>query len=134
MTYSTKQVLKLIEEYQTNVRAIANLKKEYLGTVIGGNIAQYGIESTMPKAVGETSDPVYREFVRLTKQDKVIRKYENKVIYIQNRWDRVIDDTMETILHQRLSGVSCREIGNNLEMSTGKIHQKLNEIAEIMTD
>lgn len=134
MTYSTKQVLKMIEEYQMNVRAIANLKKAYLGTVIGGNIAQYGIEASLPKAIGEVSDPVYNEYIRLTKQDKVIANYEKKVLYIQNRWDRVTDDTMLTILHQRLSGVSCRDISNNLEISIGKVHQNLNEIANIMTD
>lgn len=39
MTYSTKQVLTLIKEYQDNVKTIARLRKEYIENVCGGNIA-----------------------------------------------------------------------------------------------
>lgn len=134
MTYSTKQVLTLIKEYQKNVKAIAHLRKEYLESICGGNIAQYGIESSMPKAVGQTSDPVFKEVNRLLKQDKVIQRFENKVKYIQNRWDRVTDETQEVILSQVLSGTSYEYIAETMGISKQRVHQIINDIAIILTD
>lgn len=134
MTYSTKQVLTMIKEYQKNVKAIAHLRKEYLESICGGNIAQYGIESTMPKAVGQTSDPVFREVTRLLKQDKVIAKFEMKVEYIQNRWDRVTDETQEIILSQVLSGTSYVYIAETMGISKTRVNQIMNDIAKILTD
>ncbi|WP_210126550.1 hypothetical protein [Mammaliicoccus sp. N-M50] len=134
MTYSTKQVLTLIKEYQDNVKTIARLRKEYIENVCGGNIAQYGIESSMPKAVGQTSDPVFREVTRLLKQDKMLNRYENKIKYVQDRWDRVSDETQETILNQVLSGVSYEEIAKTMGKTPSRISQIVKEIAVIMTD
>lgn len=134
MTYTTEEIMTLIKEYQTNVKAINHLRKEYLDIVCGGNIAQYGIEATMPKPQGQTSDPVLREVERLMKQDKMIARYEQKVLYIQNRWDRVVDETQAVVFNQILSGVSYDYIAKTIGVSKQRIHQILIDIAVILKD
>lgn len=132
--YTTEQIARMIKEYQTNVRAVAKLRKEYIEDVCGASIAQYGIEATMPKSQGQTSDPVLREVQRLMRQDTVIAKYERKVLYIQNRWDRITDEKQAMIFNQVLSGASFEAIAKTMEVSRQRIHQIVNEIAELLKD
>ncbi|WP_414049793.1 hypothetical protein [Macrococcus animalis] len=134
MTYTTEQIARMIKEYQTNVRAVAKLRKEYIEDVCGASIAQYGIEATMPKPQGQTSDPVLREVQRLMRQDGVIAKFEKRVLYIQNRWDRITDERQAMIFNQILSGASFELISNTVGLTPQRIHQVVNEIAEILKD
>lgn len=134
MTYTTEQIARMIKEYQTNVRAVAKLRKEYIEDVCGASIAQYGIEATLPKPQGQTSDPVLREVQRLMRQDSVIAKYERKVLYIQNRWDRITDERQAMIFNQVLSGTSIESVSETMGLSRQRIHQIVNEIAELLKD
>ncbi|WP_241657141.1 hypothetical protein [Halobacillus salinus] len=45
-------------------------------------VAQSGIEPVMPKANGETEDPVSQEVVRRDKKNKWVSKLEHKVLFI----------------------------------------------------
>lgn len=117
-----------------NVKVVAKLRKEYIEDVCGANISQYGIEATMPKPQGQTSDPILREVQRLMKQDTVIAKYEAKVRYIQNRWDRITDEKQAMIFNMVLSGVGYDKIAKTVELSAQRIHQIINEIAETLKD
>ena len=134
MTYTTEQIARMIKEYQMNVKIVAKLRKEYIEDVCGASIAQYGIEATLPKPQGQTSDPILREVQRLMKQDTVIAKYEAKVRYIQNRWDRITDEKQAMIFNMVLSGVAYDKIAKTVELSAQRIHQIINEIAEILKD
>ncbi|PKD98548.1 hypothetical protein [Macrococcoides caseolyticum] len=134
MTYTTNQIVRMIKDYQMNVKVVAKLRKEYIEDVCGANISQYGIEATMPKPQGQTSDPILREVQRLMKQDTVIAKYEAKVRYIQNRWDRITDEKQAMIFNMVLSGVAYEKIAKTVELSAQRIHQIINEIAEILKD
>lgn len=134
MTYTTEQIMTLIKDYQTNVQALHHLRKEYVDVVCGGNISQYGIEATMPKPQGQTSDPVLREVQRLMRQDTMIARYEQKVLYVQNRWDRITDETQGIVFNQLLSGVSYSYIAKSLGTSKQRVQQIVTEIAELLTD
>ncbi|WP_254256271.1 hypothetical protein [Macrococcoides canis] len=48
MTYTTNQIVRMIKDYQMNIKVVAKLRKEYIEDVCGANISQYGIEATMP--------------------------------------------------------------------------------------
>lgn len=134
MTYTTEQIARMIKEYQTNVRAVAKLQKEYIEDVCGPSIAQYGIEATMPKPQGQTSDPVLREVQRLIRQDTVIAKYEQKVLYIQNRWDRIIDERQAMVFNQVLSGASYDVVAKTIGLTKPRVHQIILDIAEMLKD
>lgn len=135
--YTVEDIYRLIVDYHTNYTAMKKLEKEYIDVVAGGNIGKYGIESSMPKAVGGTSDPTYNELKRLMTQDKVIDRFMNKVLYIQNRWDRIIerqDETRAIIFHLALSGNSLVDISKTTGYNYSKIRRKLMECAEILQD
>lgn len=134
MTYTTEQVMTLIYDYKENFTVYTNLMKEYQDVVMGGSIAQYGIESTMPKPQGQTSDPILREVQRLIKQDTVITKYETKVRYIQNRWDRIIDEKQAIAFNLKLNGKSNKIIAETIGCDVRKVKKILEEVAKIMTD
>lgn len=134
MTYTTNQIVRMIKDYQMNVKVVAKLRKEYIEDVCGANISQYGIEATMPKPQGQTSDPIIREVQRLMKQDSVIAKYEQKVLYIQNRWERVTNERQAMIFNQVLSGASFELISKTVGLTPQRIHQVVKEIAEILKD
>ena len=91
----------------------------------------------MPKAVGGNSDPVFREVNRQIKRDKRIDRIKNKVLYIQNRWDRIIersDEKLGLVFHYRLKGYTYERISKILQCTPQRVHQIQLEIAEILKD
>lgn len=134
MTYTTEQVIELIYDYKENFTVYTNLMKEYQDVVIGGSVAQYGIDATMPKPQGQTSNLVWNELQRLMKQDKMISKYEEKVRYIQNRWDRIVDEKQAIALNLKLNGKSNKIIAATIGCDMRKVKKLLDEVAKIMTD
>ena len=143
MNYATNEKLevstiyKMILEYRTNLIAANKLKNEYISVIAGGSIAQYGIESSMPKASGGTSDPTFNEITRLIKQDTVIDRFENKVRYIQNRWDRILksdDEVRAIVFHLALSGNTITDISETTGYSRSKVRNNLMNCAEMLQD
>lgn len=73
----------------------------------GKLIAQYGIEAAMPKAQGGSSDTVYTEVVRQSKQFKTIEGFENKIILIQKHIHGIQDVREKEVLHWIFRGGKC---------------------------
>lgn len=53
------QLDKAIKKYHDNMCKFMRMKDELDSLTAAVSTAQYGIEATMPKAVGSTSDPVH---------------------------------------------------------------------------
>ncbi|PKE64229.1 hypothetical protein [Macrococcoides caseolyticum] len=134
MTYTTEQIKDIINNYPIYIKRIFELKRSYYENIMGGNTALYGIEATLPKGNGSNSDPVFNEINRILKTDKTIIRLENKVKYIQNRWDRVIDERMAIVLSDKLSGYTIYDSAEKLDCSPQRISQIFNEIAELLKD
>lgn len=124
----------LINNYPFYIKRIIKLRERYLNEVAGGNISQYGIESSLPKPQGNNSDPVYNEMQRLLKMDKELSRLEYKVRYIQNRGERVVDERLGLVLNMRLSGKTYQEIADELEVTKPRVNQMMNEICTILQD
>lgn len=132
-----EEIYDFILNYRTNLIARNRLRQEYIDVIAGGNISQYGLESSMPKASGGTSDPTFQEITRLIKQDKMIDRLEHRVLYIQNRWDRIIerdDETRAIVFNLILSGKSFGYISKTVGMDNRTIKKRLEEVAEILMD
>lgn len=132
--YSTEKIMDLINNYPFYIKRIIKLRERYLNEVAGGNISQYGIESSLPKPQGNNSDPVYNEMQRLLKMDKELSRLEYKVRYIQNRGERVVDERLGLVLNMRLSGKTYQEIADELEVTKPRVNQMMNEICTILQD
>lgn len=85
-----ENLLQLIENYPWMVETIEEARqpvaKAYNNSYIGAKTAMYGIEATLPKASGGTSDPVYTEvqrrvyslkIIELRSMSKRLRRYKN---------------------------------------------------------
>lgn len=89
---------------------------------IGAKTAMYGIEATLPKASGGTSDPVYTEVQRrLYSLNYRIKEYEQKIAEVQNRIPLVHDREIE-VLHRLLNVNSMRAIGKHMKLSSTTIN------------
>lgn len=75
---------------------------------IGAKTAQYGIEATLPKAVGCVGDPIMQEANRRSKNIERVAEYEKKHLEVQNLLDRVAGDREVQVLNWMLDGMSQR--------------------------
>ncbi len=97
----------------------------------GDNIvAQSGIESTLPKAQGVTSDPVALEVIRRDKASKWVVKLEEKVLYIQKRVDVITDEKEKAVLECMLDGLSMVAIGKHMGLSRRHVYDIKNSIVD----
>ena len=89
----------------------------------------YGIEATLPKASGVTSDPVYTEVqCRVYSLNYRINEYEQKIAEVQNRIPYVIGDREVEVLHRLLDGDSMRAIGKHMGLSSTTMFRVRNNI------
>lgn len=90
----------------------------------GGNlVAQGGIESTMPKAQGGTSDPVALEVIRREKASKWVINLEDKILYIQKRIPVITDEREKAVLECMLDGLSMMAITKHMGLSRTHIYR-----------
>lgn len=100
---------------------------------IGAKTAMYGIEATLPKASGGTSDPVFTEVQRrVYSLNYRIKEYEQKIAEVQKRMPYVIGDREVEVLHRLLDGDSMRAIGKHMGLSSTTIFRVRNNILSQM--
>lgn len=104
----------MITDYHWMVNAIKEMRTEM---VIGAKTAQYGIEATLPKAVGGVGDPIQLELNRRFRHSRRIKDYEHKILEVQQRLDKIVDSRDAEILFLLLEGKSMRWIGKHMNLS-----------------
>ncbi|WP_107951556.1 hypothetical protein [Lysinibacillus parviboronicapiens] len=97
----------MITDYHWMVNAIKEMRAEM---VVGAKTAQYGIEATLPKAVGGVGYPIMQEAIRRSKNNKRVGEYEKKLLEVQMLLDRVTGDRELQVLNWMLDGKSQRWI------------------------
>lgn len=118
-----KQIEQALRDYNWMINEIKR-QRELLSHIIGGNVvAQGGIESTMPKAQGETSDPVAQEVIRRDKNNDWLNKLESKALFIQKRMSVIQDEREKVILECLLDGLSMSAIGRHVGLSERHIRR-----------
>lgn len=129
---SEGNLLQWIEDYHWMIETI---KEEEMNATSfnGAKIASYGIEATLPKASGGTSDPVFYEVHRRTQFNSFrIQQYRRKVSEVQKRIPFVIGDRENEVLHRLLNGESMRAIGKHMRLSNTTIFRLRNSILHQM--
>lgn len=104
----------MITDYHWMVNAIKEMRVEM---VVGAKTAQYGIEATLPKAVGGVGDPIMQEAIRRSKNIKRVVEYENKLLEVQTLLERVTGDREMQVLNWMLDGKSKNWISKNMGIS-----------------
>ncbi|MFC5541545.1 helix-turn-helix transcriptional regulator [Ureibacillus suwonensis] len=119
-----------IKDYRWMINTVEQLQMEF--GYKGAKIAQYGIEATLPKASGQTSDVVFAEVVRRNKHLKRINEYIYKIQEVQKRVDKVTEPREAEVLYWLLEGKSMRWIGQHMALSHVSIKNIKESIIESM--
>ncbi|MGE7947927.1 hypothetical protein [Lysinibacillus sp. NPDC093688] len=133
-----ENLLQWIEDYSWMIESIKEERQPVAkvdnNSYIGAKTAIYGIEATLPKASGGTSDPVFIEVQRrVYSSHKRIREYEIKVVEVQKRIPLVQGDREIEVLHRLLNGNSMRAIGKHMKLSSTTIFRiKINIIEQML--
>ncbi|MGE8207666.1 helix-turn-helix transcriptional regulator [Heyndrickxia sp. NPDC080065] len=115
-----KEIGNILKDYHWMINSIKILR-DSMKEAGEGLTAQYGIEATLPKPQGVTSDPVYKETVRREKRYSKIAQYEEKVQVIQDRMYLIKDERESEVLYWLLDGKSYRWIGEHMRLSFSHI-------------
>lgn len=116
-----KQVESTLRDYNWMINEIK--RQRDLMDYHGGNlVAQTGIESTMPRAQGGTSDPVALEVVRRDEASRWVQKLEEKVLFIQKRMSIITDEREKVVLECMLDGLSMSAISQHMGLSRRHIY------------
>ncbi len=137
MKVTKENLLQWIKNYHWMVATIEEARKPVAkvdnNSYIGAKTAMYGIEATLPKASGGTSDPVFIEVQRrFYINNKRIQEYESKVAEVQNRIPLVHGDREVEVLHRLLDGDSMRAIGKHMRLSNTTIARIRDIILNLM--
>lgn len=125
--YTPSEVKQLITDYHWMVRLIEHQVYEYDST----SISQYGIESSMPKGQGGTSDKV---LVRVIKNDKDRSKTQeliDKVAFIDEYENLITNDKNYHILQLLKQGESITGVEVLMRISRKNIYTRINEIVNV---
>lgn len=131
-----KQLEQLLKDYHWMINSV-KMMREGLNDIGEGMTAQYGLQAAMPKASGNHSDPIYREFERRDKRWKKINDYEYKIKSVQERIYLINIDREIEVLHWLLEGKSMRWIGQHMGLSDrhiGRIKDTITRKMSQMSD
>lgn len=136
-TVTKENLLQWIANYRWMVETIEEARQPVAkvnnNSYIGAKTAMYGIEATLPKASGGTSDPVFTEVQRrVYSLNYRIKEYEQKIAAVQKRIPYVIGDREVEVLHRLLNGDSMRAIGKHMKLSSTTIFRVRNNISNQM--
>ena len=132
MTYSDKEIKHILSNYFWMIKEVKRINDE-LSEIETSVTAQYGIEASMPKPQGLTSDAIANEVVRRDK--KAQRKYEfiRKIKYVQERIYLIEDDREKVVLDCLLDGMSISAISNHMGLSRKHIDRLRDSIVGRMS-
>ncbi|WP_400194633.1 hypothetical protein [Lysinibacillus telephonicus] len=121
----------MITDYHWMLNAVKDIRAEL---EIGAKTAQYGIEATLPKGQGKTSDPVELEIARRAKKIKRLREYEMQLMEVQHRIVKVKGIREVQVLDWMLDGKSMRWIAKTMGLSHTHIQNIKDSIVKQMIE
>jgi len=125
------EIVGAIRDYHWMINEIIRVQIELKAYEFKGT-AQYGIEATMPKAVGQTSNPIAGEIVRREAKTKRMIRMEEKIQYIQKRMHLIEDEMQRTVLDCLLDGVTITGVSKLLRISRPTAHKIFDEIVDVL--
>jgi hypothetical protein len=114
MTYNKFQIYGILKDYFWMLREIQRIDKELMKTDFRGT-AVYGIEATLPHAVGIIGRALENEVIRRNKKsERLMLEYISKVNFINEKMDKVTDEKEKVVLDCLLDGMDISAIAQHL--------------------
>lgn len=115
-----------LKDYHWMVKEIARLREE-LNTTNASLTAAYGIEATLPKG-NDTSDPTGRECLQRDRKHRTLKKFEDKVSFIEKSANKISDDRELTVFNCLLDGMSIPAISQHMGFSEKRVYKIKDDI------
>jgi hypothetical protein len=125
-------VSELIRDYRMMKREIDRLQKIIYGQSLpmrSWGVAQYGIESTLPKGSSGKSIAELRDLdIREQKQIARLEEYQRRVFAIESAGDYLDKEILKIVYDCMLSGMTRQEIAIHLEISRDSVDKLRSDI------
>jgi DNA-directed RNA polymerase specialized sigma subunit len=128
-TFNKYQIYGILKNYFWMLREIQRIDRELNKTDFTG-VAQYGIEATLPHAVGIVSQAIENEVIRRERKSERLYKYIEEVNFINERIHNITDEKQKVILDCLLDGLSLTAISKHLVMSRQQVTDIRDNIVE----
>jgi DNA-binding NarL/FixJ family response regulator len=129
MTYNKFQLYGILKDYHWMIKEIKQIDYELSKTEFQG-VAQYGIEATLPHAVGIVGRAIENEVIRRSKKSERMIDYAKKVNFIHERIHKITDEKEKVVLDSLLDGYSLTAISKHLRMSRQNVTDIRDKIVE----
>ena len=126
------QLDKAIKKYHDNMCKYMRMKDELDSLTATASTAAYGIEATMPKAVGGNSDPVHAHVQIRAAREVRINKIKDELLLVQTLTSKVTGDLEQEVLYWLLEGMPFRWIGAKLNMSHTSVQRVRERVLDMM--
>lgn len=125
--YTADDIKDMIHSY--NWRKNRLIDEGYISD--SNSIAQYGIESTMPKAQGNTSDKVLNIVSRNDTLYRVLYKHIEVIEFIDKHEHKIDNDMNLNILYEFKKGKTQKEVRNIMKIGRTNLKSRLDDIVNI---
>ncbi|AGZ26266.1 hypothetical protein [Staphylococcus pasteuri] len=125
--YTPTEVRQLIMDYHWMKRLIDHQVYEYDST----SVAQYGIESAMPKAQGTNGDKVLVRVIRNDKDRRKTQELIEKVSFVDKHEAMIENDKNYHILQLLKQGEKVNTIAMLMRVDRKEIYRKIDIIVSI---
>ena len=124
MTTTVKEVEATIEAIRKVNRDIKNyywmanqITKHDVEYYISSTTSKYGLEASLPKAVGSSSDPTYGAVQRKLRDENRIKRYVETVKRLEDAVATLDDEKERIVIEGCMDRISLRQIGKILGIS-----------------
>lgn len=125
--YTADDIKDMIHSY--NWRKNRLIDEGYISDSNG--TAQYGIESTMPKAQGNTSDKVLNIVSRNDTLYRVLYKHIEVIEFIDKHEHKIDNDMNLNILYEFKKGKTQKEVRNIMKIGRTNLKSRLDDIVNV---
>ncbi|MCU7557267.1 hypothetical protein [Macrococcus capreoli] len=128
--YTPNEIRQMLKDYPWMLTAIE-------ADLLSGDstsIAQYGIDSTMPKTKGTTSDKVYNQILKREHTHNYIKKLAIKVKFIDEHENMITNDKDIYILQLLKRGYSHTQIGLLVRLHKSQVGKRVDKIVELFSN
>ena len=127
-----KEIENLINSYHWMVKEVRRLQKVLYGSVIpmkNWSVAQYGLESAMPKGSPGKSQAELRQMdLREERLFKRLKDYEERVYAVELGAEKIKGEQHKVIYDCMMEGMSYRAIGLHLGISRETVRKMKDEL------
>ncbi|WP_240740744.1 hypothetical protein [Macrococcoides bohemicum] len=103
----------------------------YAGDYDSTSVSQYGIESTMPQAQGETGDKVLVRVLRNDKQNRRLLKLIDEVAFIDEYEECVVNEKNYHILQLLKQGHTKRKVKELMKIGNDTLDKRIKDIVGV---